>query len=378
MAQYNTVFHTLTKILPRHEINRLDRKYGQCDRRRKTSRYVQLIVLLMAQILGLKSLREIEQAQKSKQKRLYHLGVKSPVSRSALSRMNDERSADFFKDVFQQMLKSCQALAPGSKFKLPGVNSLILMDATTIQLCLDVFPWATYTQTKGAIKLHFGLNDNGYLPEFMVATAGKVHEINVAKSLAYQPGSMICMDRGYTDYDWWEELTRKGVYFVTRLKSNAVYDEIRRRAGRRSKNVVDDETIRLNGSQTSFRLIHYISPEDQHEYHFITNAMHLPAQTIADIYKERWQIELFFKWVKQNLKIKTFLGTSANAVMTQVWVALCLYLILAFIRFISKTVHSMREVLNWIRINLFSNEILDDYLIPKMTEPIVNPQLAMF
>ena len=169
----------------------------------------------------------------------------------------------------------------------------------------------------------------------------------------------------------------KGIYFVTRLKSNAVYDEIRRRAGRRSKNIVDDETIKLKGIQTSFRLIHYISPEDQHEYHFITNAMHLPAQTIADIYKERWQIELFFKWVKQNLKIKTFLGTSANAVMTQFWVALCLYLILAFIRFISKTVHSMREILNWIRINLFSNEILDDYLVPKMTDPIVNLQLAL-
>ena len=155
-------------------------------------------------------------------------------------------------------------------------------------------------------------------------------------------------------------------------------DKHARRAGRRSKNVVDDETIKLNGCQTPFRLIHYISPEDQHEYHFITNAMHLPAQTIADIYKERWRIELFFKWVKQNLKIKTFLGTSVNSVMTQVWVALCLDLILAFIRFISKTVHSMREILNWIRINLFSNEILDDYLIPKMTEPIVNPQLALF
>ena len=129
------------------------------------------------------------------------------------------------------------------------------------------------------------------------------------------------------------------------------------------------------GSQ--FKLPH-ISPEDQHEYHFITNAMHLPAQTIADVYKERWQIELFFKWVKQNLKIKTFLGTSANAVMTQVWIALCLYLILAFLRFISKTVHSMREILNWIRINLFSNEILDDYLVPKMTEAIANPQLALF
>ena len=197
--------------------------------------------MLMAQILGLKSLREIEQAPKSKQKRLYHLGVKSPVSRSALSRMNDERSADFFKDVFQQILQSCKALALGSQFKLP-----------------------------------------------------------------------------------------------------------------------------------------HISPKDQHEYHFITNAMHLSAQTIADVYKERWQIELFFKWVKQNLKIKTFLGTSANAVMTQVWIALCLYLILAFLRFISKTVHSMREILNWIRINLFSNEILDDYLVPKMTEAIANPQLALF
>ena len=152
---YNTVFHTLAKIIPRHEIDRLDRKYGPGDKRRKTSRYTQLIVMLMAQILNLKSLREIEQAQKSKLKRLYHLGIKSPVSRSALSRMNDERSADFFKDVFQQMLLSCQSLAPCSRFKLPGVNKLILMDATTIQLCLNVFPWATYTQTKGAIKLHY-------------------------------------------------------------------------------------------------------------------------------------------------------------------------------------------------------------------------------
>ena len=157
MAHYNTVFHTLAKILPRHEIDRLDRKYGQGDKRRKSSRYVQFILMLMAQILGLKSLREIEHAQKSKQKRLYHLGVKSPVSRSALSRMNDERSADFFKDVFQQTLQSCKALAPGSQFKLPGVNSLILMDATTIQLCLDVFPWQLTRRPKALSSFVLGL-----------------------------------------------------------------------------------------------------------------------------------------------------------------------------------------------------------------------------
>ena len=152
--------------------------------------------MLMAQIFSLKSLREIEQAQKSKRKRLYHLGIKSPISRSALSRMNDERSADFFKDVFLQMLQSCKAYAPKSQFNLPGVNSLILMDATTIQLCLNVFPWATYTQTKGAIKLHFGLNDDGYLPDFMVATTGNVHEINVAKSLdKFKPVKSSCFSQ---------------------------------------------------------------------------------------------------------------------------------------------------------------------------------------
>ena len=378
MAHINTVFHELSKILPRHDFDRLDRQYGQGDGRRKSSRYAQFIVMLMAQILRLGSLRDIEEAQTSKRKKLYHMGVKALITRSALSRMNEERSADFFKDVFGVLAKACKAHAPHSKFHLSGVNELILMDATTIQLCLAVFPWASYTQTKGAIKLHFGLNDDGYLPEFMVATKGNVHEINVSKTVEFPAGSMLCMDRGYTDYEWWEELSAKGVYFVTRLKTNAVYEEIRHRAGRKSKNVQDDETILLNGTQTPFRLIHYTDPVEQHEYHFITNATHLPAQTIADIYKERWKIELFFKWIKQNLKIKSFLGTSVNAVMTQVWVALCLYLLLSFIQFTSQTSHTIREILNWIRINLFTTEILDDYLVPKLTEPIVNPQLSLF
>ena len=165
---------------------------------------------------------------------------------------------------------------------------------------------------------------------------------------------VACQSFRHLSYEWWTECRFFKDVFQQMLQSRKAL---------------------APGSQ--FKLPH-ISPEDHHEYHFITNAMHLPAQTIADVYKERWQIELFFKWVKQNLKIKTFLGTSANAVITQVWVALCSYLILALLRFISKTVHSMREILNWIRINLFSNDILDDYLVPKMTEAIANPQLALF
>ena len=378
MAHLNTILNMVSKVIPRHKFDQLDCKYGQGDRRRKTSRHAQFVVMLMAQVLGLKSLREIEAAQKAKRSKLYHIGVNRVISRSALSRMNDERDANFFKEVFLQTLSICQDLAPKTHFKLPGVNKLILMDATTIQLCLNVFPWATYRQTKGAIKLHVGLDDNGYLPSFIVATTGDVHEINVARTMDYPRGSMVCMDRGYTDYEWWEELNAKGVYFVTRLKSNADYDKIRRRSGRRSRNVEDDETVVLKGTETAFRLIHYVDPTDNHEYHFITNAMHLSAQTVADIYKERWQIELFFKWIKQNLKIKSFLGTSPNAVLTQIWIALCLYLIVSFIKFSSKTVRTLREIINWVRLNAFSYESLEDFLVPKMTEPITNTQLALF
>ena len=378
MAHYNTILHSLSKFLPRHVFDTLEQKFDQSDRRRKSSRYEQFIALLTAQILGLNSLREIEAALKCKQKKLYHVGVKKPISRSALARMNYERTSDFFKVIFENLLKHAQKHAPKLQFNLPGIDKLILLDATTIELCLNEFPWATYKETKGAIKLHFGLNDSGHLPEFMVATDGKTHEVSVAKSLEFAKGSMICMDRGYNDYKWWDELDSNGIFFVTRLKSNAVYEGIRRKPGRRSKNVNDDEIVMLNGSEKQFRLVHYTDPETQREYHFITNANKLPAQTIANIYKERWQIELFFKWVKQNLKIKTFLGTSANAVMTQIWIALCLYLILSLIKFVSKTEYSIREILNWICLNLFSNSIMEDFLVPKMTEPIKNQQLELF
>ena len=226
--------------MPRHVFDNLEQRLDQSDRHRKTSRYEQFVALLTAQILGLDSLREIEAALKSKQKKLYHVGMRNVISRSALARMNCDRTSDFFKAIFENLLKYVQKQAPKLQFKLPGIKKLILLDATTIELCLNEFPWAAYKETKGAIKLHFGLNDAGYLPEFMVATDGKTHEVNIAKSFEFAKGSMICMDRGYNDYKWWDELDSKGIFFVTRLKSNAVYEGIRRKPGRRSKNVNDD------------------------------------------------------------------------------------------------------------------------------------------
>ena len=165
---------------------------------------------------------------------------------------------------------------------------------------------------------------------------------------------------------------------MTRLKSNADYTKIRRKPGRRAANVSDDEIIKLKGSEQEYRLVLYTDPETEIRYEFITNAHHLQAKTIADIYKERWQIELFFKWVKQNLKIKTFLGTTENAVLTQIWIALCAYIVVSFLKFQSKTSFSIREILNWIQLNLFSRTFLSDYLVPKLTEPIAPRQFSLF
>lgn len=377
MAHLNTVFHTLTELVSRHDLDSLAKKSEHSTRKCKVTRWSQFIALLTAQILQLKSLRDIEDAQKAMCKKLGHLGAQ-PISKSTLARQNDTLDASVFKDLFELLLNKCQQFSPQSKFKPKRVNKLLLMDASTISLCLSVFPWAKYRKRKGAIKIHVGIDDDGLLPVFCDMTTGSVHEINHARKKSYPAGSVLCFDRGYADYDWWESLDDQGIYFVTRLKTNADYAQIRRRAGRRGANIDDDETIQLKGMEKWFRLVHYTDPETNIEYRFITNAEHLKAQTIADIYKERWQIELFFKWIKQNLKIKSFLGTSQNAVLTQIWIAVCVYLLISFLKFKSKTKLSIRKILNWIRLNLFNHAIIWDFLTPKQTQTIAVKQLELF
>lgn len=376
MAHTNIILHQLTELVSRHDFGMIEQRQAEKGHS-KTSRWSQFIAIFMAQLLKLNSLRDIEGALKSKSKSLYHVGA-TVVPRSTLARMNETLNPELFKQVFEMLLGKCRQFAPNSKFKLKGVQQLLLMDATLIKLNLELFPWAAYRQRKGAIKLHVGLDDDGLLPVFCDLTKGKVHEINHARLKSYPVGSLLCFDRGYTDYLWWEQLTNAGVFFVTRLKSNADYTQIRRKRGRRAANVSDDEIIKLKGSEQEYRLVHYTDPETEIRYEFITNAHHLQAKTIADIYKERWQIELFFKWVKQNLKIKTFLGTTENAVLTQIWIALCAYLVVSFLKFQSKTSYSIREILNWIQLNLFSRTFLSDYLVPKITEPIAPRQFSLF
>jgi putative transposase len=317
--------------------------------------------MAMAQLAGRSSLRDIVDNISSQAHRLYHLGS-AKLSRSSLSRINEGKPYALYEALFGKLLSRCQGKAPGHDFRFK--NPLYSLDATTIDLCLSVFPWADFRTTKGAIKLHVGLNHAGYLPEFVTVTDGKTHDVTVGRALRIPRGSIVAIDRGYNDYGWYNQLTEKGIFFVTRLKSNAHYRVISRRQVLKDKGVTSDQTIEFIGVQTSrkcpipLRRIGYRDPETGKHYVFLTNHFKLSASTIANIYRSRWQIELFFKWIKQNLRIKSFVGTSKNAVLTQIWIALCVYLILAFIKFQSKLTKSMQQILRLLQLNLFEKRDL--------------------
>jgi putative transposase len=317
--------------------------------------------MAMAQLAGRISLRDIVENISVQAHRLYHLGS-AKLSRSNLSRMNDSKPYALYEALFGKLLHRCQGIVPGHNFRFS--HPLYSLDASTIDLCLSVFPWAVFRTTKGAIKLHVGLNHAGYLPEFVTITEGKNHDVTVGRTLEFPKGSIVVIDKGYNDYEWYKQLTDKGIFFVTRLKTNAKYRIVCRRSVLKSKGLICDQTIEFTGIQTAkkgpiqLRRIAYRDAQTGKRYVFLTNNFTLAARTIADIYKARWQVELFFKWIKQNLKIKSFVGTSKNAVMTQIWIAMCMYLLLAFIKFQSKLTRSMQQILRLLQLNLFEKRDL--------------------
>jgi transposase len=275
------------------------------------------------------------------------------VARSTLSDANNNRSTDIFKDVFHEFLHKCQSLAPGHRFKFK--NPLYTMDSTLIKLCLSVFPWASYRKRKGAMKIHTLLDHSGCLPSFITVTDGRCHDVKVVQDESYGfprllPDSIITVDRGYLDFNWFYSLHLNRVFFITRAKRNLQYQVLGQQEVLKNKGIISDRIICLTGFYPKrdypekLRLITLYDQEKNEELTFFTNNFKLAATTIAELYKHRWQIENFFKWIKQNLKIKTFLGTSENAVMTQVWAAMIYYLLLAFIKFQTKYAWSMHEL----------------------------------
>jgi len=355
------VFSQLLKLLPRHEFETLAKQH-HCGRSFRTaSRWAQFVTMAMAQLSGRNSLRDIVENMSAQAHRLYHLGSVK-LSRSNLSRINEGKPYALYEALFGKLLGRCQASAPGHNFRFN--NPLYSLDASTIDLCLSVFPWADFRTTKGAVKLHVGLNHGGYLPEFVTITEGRDHDVTVGRTLAFPKGSIVAIDKAYNDYAWYKQLTDKGIFFVTRLKSNAKYCVVSRRSVIKEKGLTCDQTIEFTGVQMAkkcpvqLRRIGYRDPVTGKHYVFLTNNFKLSARTIADIYKARWQVELFFKWVKQNLKIKSFVGTSKNAVLTQIWIALCIYLLLAFIKFQSRLGKSMQQILRLLQLNLFEKRDL--------------------
>ena len=371
MAYQDTILKQLIANIPRYEFDALAEQHHSGQKFRSYNRWSQFLSMVIAQLSGRKSLRDVTENLKVQERRLYHLGMKK-TSKATLARVNAKQPASLYQALFNRLLQRCQLVAPKHKFSFNG--KLYLLDATTINLCLSAFPWAEFRQKKGGIKLNVGLDADGYLPAFMDMTKGKDHEIKWARTLNLPKGSFVCYDRGFTDYQWYNQLASQSIFFVARLKKNAEVKYLLKRPGRKSSGISNDQTIRLKGVEKELRLVAYTDPETDIKYQFVTNAHHLKAKEIADIYKERWKIELFFKWIKQNLKIKTFLGTSSNAVLTQVWIALCVYLMLAYQKFNAKLGSSLQQILRVLQLNLFVKRDLIELFKPPEKQPAVSPQ----
>jgi len=351
----------------------------------------QFIAMLFCQLGHAKSLREICGGLAASEGKLRHLGLPTAPARSTLAYANEHRPWQLQQTIFEQLLTKCQTLAasqPGTrkKSKFRFKNPLLSLDATVIDLCATMFDWAKFRLTKGAVKLHLLLDHDGYLPSFAVISEGKKHEVRVARQMQFAPGAILVFDRGYTDYLWFTNLTQQAVYFVTRLKENADYGVLEKREVPQRRGVLRDEVIFFYklaqaGQDAYFRRIEFYDEERDRVLVFLTNHLELAAATVAAIYKERWQIELFFRALKQSLRVKTFVGTSANALKTQLWTALIAMLLVKYLQLRSTFGWSLSNLVALLRQQLFVYRDLwtwiDDPFQPPPLSASLPKQLAL-
>ncbi len=365
MHHNNTILGQMLKMFSRYEFQKAVSETGTEYHSRGFSSWNHFVAMLFGQLSGQDSLRGIEAGLATQSAVLYHAGIK-PIHRSTLAYANEHRSHELFKKIFLAMLSKCEPLAPKHKFRFK--NPLHSIDATIIDLCLSLYNWAKFRTTKGAVKLHVKLNHSGYLPAFAVITAGKVHETQMAPFIPLDKGDVAIFDKGYTDFAWYKSLDDKGVFFVTRLKRNASYSVIKRKDVSHFKNIYSDHILKLKGFYSKLkypdilRRIRSKDPKTGKIITILTNNFTWSARTIAQIYKERWQIELFFKCIKQQLKVKSFVGTSQNALLSQLWAALITYLLLSYLKFKSRFAWSIYMLCSIIPANLFARRNLWDWL----------------
>ena len=356
-----SIFSQVLKLFSRGGFEKAVKQHKAERHARGFTSWGQFIAMLFCQVGRAHSLREICAGLACCEGYLKHLGVAVAPKRSTLAYANEHRPWELYQTVFEQTLSKCQELvrSQGGRKKFRFKNKLMSLDGSIIDLSVSMFDWAKFRRTKGAIKLHLLLDHDGYLPSFAVVTEGKISEIKVARRLRFEPGTILAIDRGYNDYEWFRELTQEDVYFVTRMKEKAVYDVQEEVQVPKNSNVVRDQIIsfprlaREGEAPVLFRRVEIWDAEKEEAIVFLSNQLAFGATTIAAIYKDRWQVELFFKGLKQLCKIKTFVGTSANAVRTQVWTALIAMLVLKYLQLKSTFSWSLSTLAALLRQQLF-------------------------
>ncbi len=338
MNQGRTVFAQLISFLSHNDFNRCVTRYGGNKSMRSFSCWDQFLTMAFAQLTYRESLRDIEVCLAAQRHKLYHAGFSGPVKRSTLADANENRDWRIYRDFAQSLIQIARPLYAHSDLGLELDATAYAFDATTIDLCLSLFPWATFRRRKGAIKLHTLLEIHSAIPVFIAITAGDVHEVNLLDELTPEPGSFIIMDRGFIDFQRLYRLQTGLAFFVIRTKGNLAFRRRYSHPHDRATGVRSDQTIVLTGPKTAtlyplaLRRVHYYSTEREQRLVLLTNNFSIPALTVAALYRYRWRIELFFKWIKQHLRIKSFFGTSDNSVKTQIWIAVTVYVLIAIVK----------------------------------------------
>ena len=333
-----TVFSQILDFAPAYEFDRCVARYNGDHRAHTFSCRDQFLCMAFAQLTYRESLRDIEACLRAREEKLYHMGIRGRVSRNTLAVANEKRDWHIYADFAQVLIHEARRLYSDDPLSTDLGHTVYALDSTTIDLCLSLFPWARFRKAKGAIKLHTLLDLRGNIPSFIEITDGKVHDVNILDELVPEPGSIYVMDRGYVDFSRLYTLKFCLAIFVTRAKKNMKYQRVYSHKVDKTTGLICDQTIRLTGTRTSaeypehLRLVRYRDPETKTTLTFLTNDFTLPALTVAELYRSRWYVELFFKWIKQHLRIKSFYGTSPNAVKVQIWIAISIYVLVAILR----------------------------------------------
>ena len=387
MIKSGSLFTQVLSLVDRNDFSGLVAEFAAEKHAKGFRCWDQFVSMMFCQLAGADSLREICGGLSTALGKLTHLGMQEAPSRSTLSYANTSRPWQLYEALFYCLLEDAELLAGKQKRRFKFKNPLFSIDSSIIDLCLSIFDWARFRQRKGAVKLHLMLNHQGCLPSWACITDGKVADVTMARTLDFEPGTIVAMDRGYVDYDLFDYWTGEGVWFVTRAKSNMKYRVVETRDVPERGNILRDEVIEFTGYDASRKCPHQLrrivawDQKKAREIVLLTNHMDFAASTIGKIYKDRWQIELFFKAIKQNLKIKTFVGTSENAVKTQIWTALICILVLKIMQMRSSFGWSLSNLAAMLRINLLTYRDLwlwldKPYEIPAKSPP--TDQLLLF